>query len=142
MLSACNTAAPGGKPSADDLLGLARTFFYAGSRKLLVSHWAVDSAATVKLTTSLFERYGLPATKGRAQALRTAMRVIRNDATEPRYAHPHVLGTIYGCWRRRLEPCDDGCCRSSSIMTAPSRSWLLDDLVYRIFDDAARAGCF
>src|SRR5262249_42034196 len=48
ILSACNTAA-GGAQGAEALSGLARAFFYAGARALLVSHWEVDSAATVKL---------------------------------------------------------------------------------------------
>ena len=43
VLSACNTAA-GDKPGAEALSGLARTFFYAGTRALLVSHWAVETA--------------------------------------------------------------------------------------------------
>ena len=42
VLSACNTIA-GDKPGAEALSGLARSFFYAGARALLVSHWAVDS---------------------------------------------------------------------------------------------------
>jgi CHAT domain-containing protein len=33
------------------LSGLARSFIYAQARALLVSHWAVDSAATVTLIT-------------------------------------------------------------------------------------------
>ena len=41
ILSACNTAA-GGTQGAEALSGLARAFFYAGARALLVSHWAVD----------------------------------------------------------------------------------------------------
>ena len=41
VLSACNTIA-GDKPGAEALSGLARAFFYAGARALLVSHWAVD----------------------------------------------------------------------------------------------------
>src|SRR5439155_11346278 len=51
ILSACNTAA-GSAQGAEALSGLARSFFYAGARALLVSHWSVDSAATVKLITS------------------------------------------------------------------------------------------
>ncbi|MFX4493670.1 CHAT domain-containing protein, partial [Acinetobacter baumannii] len=54
VLSACNTMA-GEVPGADALSGLARAFFYAGSRALLVSHWAVDSAAATKLTTTTFD---------------------------------------------------------------------------------------
>jgi hypothetical protein len=45
ILSACNTAA-GGAQGAEALSGLARAFFYAGARAMLVSHWSVDSAAT------------------------------------------------------------------------------------------------
>ena len=41
VLSACNTIA-GDKPGAEALSGLARAFFYAGARALLVSHWAVE----------------------------------------------------------------------------------------------------
>jgi hypothetical protein len=36
---------------AEALSGLARTFFYAGRRALLVSHWPVYSDASVQLTT-------------------------------------------------------------------------------------------
>jgi CHAT domain-containing protein len=39
------------EPRAEALSGLARAFFYAGARALLVSHWSVDSAATVTLIT-------------------------------------------------------------------------------------------
>jgi CHAT domain-containing protein len=49
VLSACNTIA-GDKPGAEALSGLARSFFYAGARTLLVSHWAVDSEAATRLT--------------------------------------------------------------------------------------------
>ena len=52
VLSACNTAA-GGEPGAEGLSGLAKAFFYAGSRALLVSHWPVASASTVKLITGM-----------------------------------------------------------------------------------------
>ena len=41
ILSACNTAA-GGAQGAEALSGLARAFFYAGARAMLVSHWSVD----------------------------------------------------------------------------------------------------
>jgi len=52
VLSACNTAA-GDKPGAEGLSGLARAFFHAGARTLLLSHWPVDSNAAVRLTTEL-----------------------------------------------------------------------------------------
>src|SRR5262249_51552312 len=40
ILSACNTAA-GERPGEEALSGLARAFFYAGARTLMVSHWPV-----------------------------------------------------------------------------------------------------
>ena len=55
VLSACNTAA-GDQPGAEGLSGLARAFFYAGARALLVSHWPVNSDAAVALTTGAFAR--------------------------------------------------------------------------------------
>jgi tetratricopeptide (TPR) repeat protein/CHAT domain-containing protein len=54
ILSACNTAS-GANAKAEALSGLARAFFYAGARSLLVSHWEVDSEATVKLVTGAFD---------------------------------------------------------------------------------------
>lgn len=53
VLSASNTAA-GEKSDAEALSGLARAFFYAKARALLVSHWYVSSDAAVKLTTQAF----------------------------------------------------------------------------------------
>ncbi len=53
ILSACNTAGGAALYETEALSGLARAFFYAGARSLLVSHWYVDSIAAVKLTTDL-----------------------------------------------------------------------------------------
>jgi tetratricopeptide (TPR) repeat protein len=44
VLSACNTAA-GSAADAEALSGMARSFFYAGARSLLVSSWPVYSSA-------------------------------------------------------------------------------------------------
>jgi CHAT domain-containing protein len=54
VLSACNTAA-GETPGAEALSGLARAFFYTGAKSLVVSHWEVDSEATVQLMTGMFQ---------------------------------------------------------------------------------------
>jgi CHAT domain-containing protein/tetratricopeptide (TPR) repeat protein len=87
VLSACNTIA-GDKPGAEALSGLARAFFYAGARALLVSHWSVDSAAATRLTTTTFENLKADPTIGRAEALRRAMLAYLNDASNPRNAYP------------------------------------------------------
>ncbi|QIO36810.1 CHAT domain-containing tetratricopeptide repeat protein [Bradyrhizobium sp. 1(2017)] len=87
VLSACNTIA-GDKPGAEALSGLARSFFYAGARALLVSHWAVDSEAATRLTTTTFELLKNQPKIGRAEALRRAMLTYLDDASSPRNAYP------------------------------------------------------
>jgi CHAT domain-containing protein/tetratricopeptide (TPR) repeat protein len=72
ILSACNTAA-GGSQGAEALSGLARAFFYAGARSLLVSHWEVASGATVKLITKAVGELKAHPEIGRAEALRRSM---------------------------------------------------------------------
>jgi CHAT domain-containing protein/Tfp pilus assembly protein PilF len=72
ILSACNTA-DGDTPGAEALSGLARAFFYAGARTLLVSHWYVDSRAALQLTTRTVERMEQDKETLPAQALRAAM---------------------------------------------------------------------
>jgi CHAT domain-containing protein len=87
ILSACNTAA-GDKPGAEALSGLARAFFYAGARGLLVSHWPVKSSAAVKLTTTAIAELKAHPEIGRAEALRRAMLALMQDKSDPANAHP------------------------------------------------------
>jgi CHAT domain-containing protein len=93
VLSACNTAA-GDKPGAEALSGLARAFFYAGTRALLVSHWRVDSEAATRLTTSTFEALQKDPSIGRAEALRRAMLAYLNDTSNPWNAYPDYWGAF------------------------------------------------
>jgi len=86
ILSACNTAA-GATTSAEALSGLARAFIYAQARALLVSHWEVDSAATVKLITAAFREMGRDPKVGRAEAMRRSMLALI-DKGKPEEAHP------------------------------------------------------
>jgi CHAT domain-containing protein len=86
ILSACNTAA-GAAPNAEALSGLARAFIYAQARALLVSHWAVDSDATVKLVTGAVRELSRDGKVGRAEALRRAMLALV-DKGAPHEAHP------------------------------------------------------
>jgi CHAT domain-containing protein len=72
ILSACNTAAPDGSEGAEGLSGLAKAFFYAGARAVLVSHWPVNSRATVRLITGTIEALAREPAIGRAEALRRA----------------------------------------------------------------------
>lgn len=91
VLSACNTAAAN-KAGAEAFSGLARAFFYAGARSLLVSHWPVDSPSAVRLTTGLFERLKENPQAGRAEALRAAMLALMSDPSDPLNAYPAFWG--------------------------------------------------
>ena len=87
VLSACNTAA-GDKPGAEGLSGLARAFFYAGARALLVSHWKVDDEATARITVDIFTRLARDPSLSRAEALREAMLALIDDPSKPLEAFP------------------------------------------------------
>jgi CHAT domain-containing protein len=94
VLSACNTAAGGEKGNAEALSGLARAFFYAGARALLVSHWYVDSMAAVKITTAAFSELRRDPSIGRAEALRRSMLAAMSDPDRPESwtaaSHPSI----------------------------------------------------
>ena len=84
VLSACNTAAADGR-AGEALSGLARGFFYAGSRSLLVTNWAVESESAKLLTTATFEHYAANPQSPKAESLRQAMLKVM---AIPGYSHP------------------------------------------------------
>ncbi|MFO1155047.1 MAG: CHAT domain-containing protein [Rhodospirillales bacterium] len=84
VLSACNTAGPGGGSGAESLSGLARAFFYAGARSLLVTHWPIPDRATDRLMTRTFRELAT-ADLTIAEALRRAQQSLIAD---PSTAHP------------------------------------------------------
>jgi CHAT domain-containing protein len=86
ILSACNTAA-GDVAGAEALSGLARAFFYAGARSVLVSHWEVSSESAVKLITTAVAELTANPKIGRAEALRRSMLAMIDDR-ESDEAHP------------------------------------------------------
>ena len=89
ILSACNTAA-GDKLGAEALSGLARAFFYAGARALLVSHWPVYSDAAVQLLDKTFAELRQDTTMGRSEALRRAMVDLMDDPGQDDNPHPSI----------------------------------------------------
>ena len=86
VLSACNTGGGGGgKLGGESLSGLARAFFQAGTRSVLVSHWQVDTVATARLMTRMFERVAVKTTHHLAKALQSSQIDL---LSAPDTAHP------------------------------------------------------
>jgi CHAT domain-containing protein len=89
ILSACNSGGPGGTSAGESLAGLARSFFYAGARSLLVTHWEVDdSAADIivsKALLSLSQKKG----EGLSAALRQSqLSWLDRSDIQPALKHP------------------------------------------------------
>lgn len=90
ILSACNTGGPGGEGGGEALSGLARAFFYAGARGLMVTHWAVDDAAAALTVADTLRRQQGGATS--AASLRGAQLLILDEAGRnlpAAFAHPY-----------------------------------------------------
>jgi CHAT domain-containing protein len=95
VLSACNTGSGAGA-GAEAASGLGRSFFYAGTRALLVTNWSVHSQSARDLTTDLFRRQHADQALSRGEALRQAMMALMDGQgfvgadgkTIFAYAHP------------------------------------------------------
>lgn len=93
ILSACNTAG-GQATNSEAFSGLARAFFYAGTRALLVSHWAVNSDAAVAITTGTIDAMKTHPDIGRAEALRRSISALISkggETAQPAIWAPFVL---------------------------------------------------
>ena len=87
VLSACNTAA-GEKAGAEALSGLARAFFYAGARSLIVSHWSVSDEAAARLMIGTFRASARDPKLSHAEALRQSMLAMLDAAKSDYEADP------------------------------------------------------
>jgi CHAT domain-containing protein len=105
VLSACDTGGAGSEATdltglqggGEALGGLTRAVIYAGGRALVVSHWSVDSAATVRLMTGLFAT----AAPTEGEALQQAqVNLQRSD----KWSHPYFWApfTIVGDGARAM----------------------------------------
>ena len=68
-----------------------------------MTHWAVDSEATTRLSTSTFDVLKAEPGIGRAEALRRAMLAYLHDASLPENAYPAFWGpfTLIGAGATR-----------------------------------------
>ena len=70
VLSACNTG--GGAAGGEALSGLARSFFYAGARALMVTQWSVNAQVSAYLVADTLNRVHAGTDGGAAGSLRAA----------------------------------------------------------------------
>ena len=91
LLSACNTGS-NGQNTGDSLSGLARSFFFAGARGLLVTHWALSDLSGPVLTALTLEPSN--GTEDTAEALQQAKLNLMHDVARKYgdqgnfYTHP------------------------------------------------------
>jgi len=104
VLAACNTAGSEQDPTGlqgggEALGGLARAMIYAGARGLVVSHWAVDSEAAVRLMTDLFG-------SGASDQAQGLMKAQQQVMSTPATSHPYFWApfTVVGDGARPLQP--------------------------------------
>ena len=95
LLSACNTGGPNGKTAGESLSGLARSFFYAGARSLLITHWSVNDRATAYLVALTLAGYQTK-DAGLEASLAAAQRRMLDEATgaQANLAHPFYWAAL------------------------------------------------
>ena len=87
LLSACNTAA--GEQGGAAMSGLVRGFFFAGTRSVLATHWAVESQSAAALSAATFTNQAKDGATARAESLRQAqLAMIDGTLGAGRWVHP------------------------------------------------------
>ena len=106
ILSACNTGGPNGAGAGESLSGLARSFFFAGARTLMVTHWESNNV-TLPYLMARFLKNAKSATGGDyAAALAMAQRTMLDEAVGDLVlqSHPYywaVAAVVGGTGRAR-----------------------------------------
>ncbi len=85
VLSACQTGL-GKITQGDDVIGLNRAFFYAGTHTVVASLWRVSDVSTAVLIKSFYRNY---VTENKADSLRQGILHVKN-----RYQHPGYWGAF------------------------------------------------
>jgi CHAT domain-containing protein len=84
-LSACQTGL-GKVKAGDEIIGLNRSFFYAGTHTIISSLWRVSDVSTAMLIKTFYRQY---TEDNKANSLRAAARHVKN-----RYPHPGYWGAF------------------------------------------------
>ncbi len=103
-LSACQTAEVSGKKGGftpgDDLIGLSRSFLYAGTLDVLASLWYVDDRATLEFMKRFYYHLVVHH-RSKAGAARLAALDLMNNPVEPDWKFPYywaafiLIGSMY-----------------------------------------------
>ncbi len=97
ILSACNSGGIGGHPAGESLSALARAFFFAGARSVLVTHWSISDQASAFLVAETLRRYAAGGAGGLAADLRAAQLEMidgAGHALPAALAHPFFWGAF------------------------------------------------
>ena len=91
ILAACNTGGANGDGAGESLSGLARSFFFAGARSLLVTHWDANDLTTTYLTALFLQALQANPDAGPAAALALSQRRMLDESVGERavQAHPY-----------------------------------------------------
>ena len=92
MLSACNTASSDGQPRAEGLSGLARAFFFAGARNLIVTHWTIPSDPAVELSVGMIEVKTTNPSWSWSRALQASIQKLIDEKGPEHFAYPYSWG--------------------------------------------------
>lgn len=85
VLSACQSTDPAIADAGENLSGLARAFFTAGTRSVIASHWVVDDEQTAALMEAFYRRIGDDRRRPFGNALAEAAADLR---AAPATSHP------------------------------------------------------
>ena len=80
ILSACNSGGLGGSVAGESLSDLARSFFFAGARSMMVTHWSVSDQTGAYLVADTLRRLRATPAGGVAGALRDSQLALLADA--------------------------------------------------------------
>ena len=84
ILSACQSGL-GKVETGDEVIGLNRAFFYAGTQAIVSSLWRVSDVTTGIMVKHFYRRYGKA---NKADSLCLAQQQVKNDPVRREYRHP------------------------------------------------------
>jgi CHAT domain-containing protein len=90
ILSACNTSGKGEESgSGEGFAGLTRSFMYAGTKSILVTHWSVESKAARDLMVETFKNMNGEAKPEALRKAKLAMKGSMREAGKVKFSLSH-----------------------------------------------------